>query len=80
VGESVDRTGRLVIAQECSNDGSWGATVVARLMADHFESLDAPPLLVGGDDTPIPYAGPLEELWIPSVERIADGVRRTLAY
>jgi acetoin:2,6-dichlorophenolindophenol oxidoreductase subunit beta len=80
VGESVDRTNRLVIAQECSNDGSWGATVVARLMADRFESLDAPPLLVGGDDTPIPYAGPLEELWIPSVERIADGVRRTLAY
>jgi pyruvate/2-oxoglutarate/acetoin dehydrogenase E1 component len=80
VGESVDRTSRLVIAQECSNDGSWGATVVARLMADRFESFDAPPLLVGGDETPIPYAGPLEELWIPSVERIADGVRRTLAY
>jgi pyruvate dehydrogenase E1 component beta subunit len=80
VGESVDRTNRLVVAQECSNDGSWGATVVARLMADRFESFDAPPLLVGGDETPIPYAGPLEELWIPSVERIADGVRRTLAY
>jgi acetoin:2,6-dichlorophenolindophenol oxidoreductase subunit beta len=80
IGESVDRTSHLVIAQECSNDGSWGATVVARLMADRFESFDAPPLLVGGDETPIPYAGPLEELWIPSVERIADGVRRTLAY
>jgi acetoin:2,6-dichlorophenolindophenol oxidoreductase subunit beta len=80
VGESVDRTSRLVIAQECSHGGSWGATVVARLMADRFESFDAPPLLVGGDDTPIPYAGGLEELWIPSVERIADGVRRTLAY
>jgi pyruvate dehydrogenase E1 component beta subunit len=80
VGASVDRTNRLVVAQECSNDGSWGATVVARLMGDRFESFDAPPLLVGGDETPIPYAGPLEELWIPSVERIADGVRRTLAY
>jgi pyruvate/2-oxoglutarate/acetoin dehydrogenase E1 component len=80
VGESVDRTSHLVIAQECSNDGSWGATVVARLMTDRFESFDAPPLLVGGDETPIPYAGPLEELWIPSVERIADGVRRTVGY
>jgi pyruvate/2-oxoglutarate/acetoin dehydrogenase E1 component len=80
VGTSIDRTNRLVVVQECSNDGSWGATVVARLMADHFESLDAPPLLVGGDDTPIPYAGALEELWLPSIDRIADGVRRTLAY
>ena len=80
IGASVDRTGRLVVAQECTNDGSWGATLVARLLVDRFESLDAPPLLVGGDDTPIPYAGTLEELWLPSVERIADGVRRTLAY
>jgi pyruvate dehydrogenase E1 component beta subunit len=80
VGASVDRTNRLVVAQECSNDGSWGATIVARLMVDRFESFDAPPLLVGGDDTPIPYAGSLEELWIPSVDRIVDGVRRTLAY
>ncbi len=80
IGESLDRTNHLVVAQESSHDGSWGATLVARLMATHFESLDSPPLLVGGDDTPIPYAGPLEELWIPSVDRIADGVRRTLAY
>jgi pyruvate/2-oxoglutarate/acetoin dehydrogenase E1 component len=80
IGTSVDKTNRLVVVQECSNDGSWGATVVARLMADRFESLDAPPLMIGGDDTPIPYAGPLEELWLPSVDRIVDGVRRTLAY
>jgi acetoin:2,6-dichlorophenolindophenol oxidoreductase subunit beta len=80
IGASVDRTNRLVIAQECSNDGSWGATLVARLMVDRFESLDAPPLLVGGDDAPIPYAGPLEELWLPSADRIVDGVRRTLEY
>lgn len=80
VAESLDRTNRLVIAQECTHDGSWGASIVSRLMRDRFESFDAPPLLVGGDETPIPYAGPLEDLWIPSAERIADGVRRTLAY
>jgi pyruvate/2-oxoglutarate/acetoin dehydrogenase E1 component len=80
VGASIDRTNRLVVVQECSNEGSWGASVVARLMGDRFESFDAPPLLVGGDDTPIPYAGPLESLWLPSVDRIVDGIRRTLAY
>jgi pyruvate/2-oxoglutarate/acetoin dehydrogenase E1 component len=80
VGASVDRTNRLVIAQESSQDGSWGATLIARLMVDRFESFDAPPLLVGGDDTPIPYAGPLEALWLPSVDRIVEGLRRTLAF
>jgi acetoin:2,6-dichlorophenolindophenol oxidoreductase subunit beta len=80
VGTSLDRTNHLVVVQECSNDGSWGATVVARLMVDHFESFDAPPLLVGGDETPIPYSGALEEYWVPSVDRIVDGIRRTLAF
>lgn len=80
VAASIDKTNRLVVVQECPNDGSWGATVVARLMADHFESLDAPPLMVGGDDTPIPYSAALEEQWVPSVDRIIDGIRRTCAY
>lgn len=80
VGESIDRTNHLVVAQECTHDGSWGASMVARLMVDRFESLDAPPLIVGGDETPVPYSGPLEDLWVPSAERIADGIRRTLAY
>jgi acetoin:2,6-dichlorophenolindophenol oxidoreductase subunit beta len=80
VFESVDRTNHLVVAQEASFGGSWGATLVARVMEERFESLDAPALIVGGDETPIPYAGPLEQLWLPSAERIADTVRRSLAY
>lgn len=80
VAESVDRTNRLVVVQECPPDGSWGASLVARLASDRLEMFDAPPLLVGADDTPVPYSGALEELWLPSVERILDGVRRTLAY
>jgi pyruvate/2-oxoglutarate/acetoin dehydrogenase E1 component len=80
IGQSLDRTNRLVIAQESTHDGSWGASIVARLMAERFESFDAPPLIVGGDETPVPYAAPLEDLWVPSAARIADGVRLTLAY
>lgn len=77
---SVDKTSRLVVAQESSNFGSWGATIVAAVVAERFESLDAPPCLVGADETPTPYAGPLESAWVPSVRRIADGVRKTVAY
>ena len=80
VAESIDRTNRLVVVQECPPDGSWGASLVARLASDRLEMFDAPPLLVGADDTPVPYSGALEELWLPSVERILDGVHRTLAY
>ncbi|HEU4703693.1 MAG TPA: alpha-ketoacid dehydrogenase subunit beta [Conexibacter sp.] len=77
---SVERTNRLVVAQEASAGGSWGATLIAQLLQEGFELLDAPPLLVAADDTPVPYAGALEELWLPSVEQIADAVRRTVAF
>jgi acetoin:2,6-dichlorophenolindophenol oxidoreductase subunit beta len=78
VGASVRRTGHLVCVQECPNFGSWGASVVAQVVADEFDYLDGPPLLVGADPTPVPYARNLEEAWIPSVERITDGIRRAL--
>ncbi len=80
IATSVDSTNRLVVVQECTNDGSWGASLVARLVGERLEAFDAPPLLIGADDTPIPYSGALESHWLPSVERIADGVQRTLAY
>ena len=80
IAASVDRTGRLVVVQECPADGSWGASLVARLVGDRLEHFDAPPLLVGGDDTPVPYSGALEEHWLPSPERIADAVKRTVGY
>ena len=80
VGASLHRTNRLICVQECPQGGSWGATMVAALMAEQFESFDAPPILVGGDETPIPYSGELEAAWLPTPERIADAARRTLAY
>jgi acetoin:2,6-dichlorophenolindophenol oxidoreductase subunit beta len=80
IGASVDRTNLLVVVQEAPPGGSWGASLISALMQDRFEMLDAPPLLVGTDSTPVPYSGPLEAAYLPSAERIADGIRRTLAY
>jgi pyruvate/2-oxoglutarate/acetoin dehydrogenase E1 component len=77
---SVAKTNRLVCVQESQPSGSWGATVVATLLADSFDEFDAPPVLVGGDDTPIPYAEELEDAWLPSVDRIAAAVRGLVAY
>jgi acetoin:2,6-dichlorophenolindophenol oxidoreductase subunit beta len=78
IAESVERTNRLIVVQECSYGGSWGATLAARIATERFDSLDAPSIVIGGDETPIPYAGPLEDAWIPSVDRIAAGVRGAL--
>jgi acetoin:2,6-dichlorophenolindophenol oxidoreductase subunit beta len=79
VGESVQRTSRLVCVQECQNFGSWGASVAAHVLEQQFDYLDGPPHLIGGDETPIPFAQNLEEAWIPSVDRITTEIKRVLA-
>jgi acetoin:2,6-dichlorophenolindophenol oxidoreductase subunit beta len=80
IGGSVERTNLLVVVQEAPPGGSWGASLIAVLLQDRFEMLDAPPLLIATDEIPVPYAAPLEAAYLPSAERIADGIRRTLAY
>ncbi len=80
VRASVDRTNRLVVAQEAPAGGSWGATLISELLQDGFEALDAPPRLVAAEDTPIPYSEVLESAWIPSAERIAEAIRATAAF
>jgi pyruvate/2-oxoglutarate/acetoin dehydrogenase E1 component len=76
IDRSVEKTGRLVVAEESPAAGSWGATVIAKVIATAFDALDAQPVLVASDETPVPYAGPLENAWIPNAKRIADAIRR----
>jgi pyruvate dehydrogenase E1 component beta subunit len=56
-----------------------GAEVAARIMEEAFDHLEAPVARVTGPDVPYPPAS-LEGTYLPSVERIADAVRRTVAY
>jgi acetoin:2,6-dichlorophenolindophenol oxidoreductase subunit beta len=80
VVESVNATNRLVVAQEAPAGGSWGASLIARFVEEHFEALDAPPILVAAPDAPVPYAGPLEAAWLPDANDIVAAIRRSVAF
>jgi len=75
IGESIEKTNRLLVVQESSSAGSWGATLISHVVQTWFEWLDAPPVLLSGDSTPIPFAGLLEEAWMPTCARIVERVR-----
>jgi acetoin:2,6-dichlorophenolindophenol oxidoreductase subunit beta len=77
---SLEETARLVVVQESPPGGSWGASLISRIATEHFEILDAPPVLVSADDTPIPFAGNLEEAWLPSADRVVDEVQKQAKY
>ena len=79
VVESVRRTNRVVIVHEAVRFGGLGAEIAAQIQEIAFDYLDAPIGRVAAPFSPVPYSPVLEQLYIPDSQRIADGIRETVA-
>ena len=77
--ESVRKTGRVVIVQEAPRTLGFAAEVAAVLAEKAILDLRGPVLRVTGYDVPYPYWA-LEDLYLPSVARVADAARRLLEF
>ena len=75
----MQKTGRLVVAQEAPGSVSVGSEIAATVAERAFYSLEAPVLRVSGFDTPFPPAK-LEGVYLPDADRILEAVDRALAY
>jgi 2-oxoisovalerate dehydrogenase E1 component beta subunit len=79
--ESVSRTSRVVVIHEANRTLGIGAEVSAIIAEEAFDCLDAPIARVTAPDIPaIPAAPPLEEFYMPNVEKIVAALERTLEY
>ncbi len=76
---SVRKTGHAVVVHEAPMTLGMGAEIVARIVEDCFDYLEAPVLRVTGYDTPYPPAT-IENHYLPSVERILDAIHRVRNY
>jgi acetoin:2,6-dichlorophenolindophenol oxidoreductase subunit beta len=76
---SVEKTTRLFTVEENPRLGGWGAEVVSIVADEAMYSLDAPMVRITTPHIPLPSAAALEDLAIPSVERIVETVSRRLA-
>ena len=76
--ESVRKTHRCLVVQEGWPFAGVAAEVIALVTRGAFDDLDAPPERVTNLDVPNPYARNLEELVLPSAERVAAAARRLL--
>lgn len=75
---SVRKTGRLVAVTEAARAGSFASELVARIVDEAFDALRAQPVRVTAEDTPMPYAAPLERAVLPQVEDVVAGINRAL--
>jgi 2-oxoisovalerate dehydrogenase E1 component beta subunit len=79
--ESVARTSRVVVVHEANRTLGIGAEISAIIAEEAFDCLDAPIARVTAPDIPaIPASPPLEQFYMPSVEKIVDALERTLEY
>ncbi|CAM6042634.1 unnamed protein product [Sphagnum compactum] len=76
IGQSVKKTHRVLIVEECMRTGGIGASLRAAIMENFFDDLDAPIGCLSSQDVPTPYSGPLEELTVVQPPQIVAAVEQ----
>ncbi|MGE0830142.1 MAG: pyruvate dehydrogenase complex E1 component subunit beta [Hyphomonadaceae bacterium] len=72
---SVRKTNRIVTVEEGWGPMGVGAEICARVVAEAFDDLDAPPTRVHQKDVPLPYAANLEALSLPQVADVVAAAK-----
>jgi pyruvate dehydrogenase E1 component beta subunit len=70
--ESARKTGRAIVVDEGYQQYGVTAEIASVIAQGAFYQLDAPVVRVGALDVPIPFSPPLEDLTIPTAERVVD--------
>jgi 2-oxoisovalerate dehydrogenase E1 component len=78
--ESVEKTGRVIVAHEDTLTAGFGAEIAARIAEHSFESLDAPVARVAALDCPVAYSPLVEDAILPQKETLLAAMRELHAY
>jgi 2-oxoisovalerate dehydrogenase E1 component beta subunit len=78
--ESVKKTSKALILHEATRTGGMAGELTAVINEEAFEYLDGPVMRVTSIDTPVPYAPPLEEFFMPQVDDVLKAARGLAAY
>ncbi|MFY9753361.1 MAG: alpha-ketoacid dehydrogenase subunit beta [Candidatus Acidiferrales bacterium] len=78
--KSVKKTNKLLVVHEDTRTGGIAGEIAAIVCEGAFEDLDGPITRVTGLDTPVPYAPPLEEWFLPNAEKVVVAARELAKY
>ncbi|HXN65979.1 MAG TPA: alpha-ketoacid dehydrogenase subunit beta [Candidatus Acidoferrales bacterium] len=77
---SLKKTNKLLVVHEDTRTGGVAGEIAALVCEGAFEELDGPILRVTSLDTPVPFSPPLEERFLPNVEKVAAAARELAKY
>jgi acetoin:2,6-dichlorophenolindophenol oxidoreductase subunit beta len=78
--ETIEETGRLVVVDEAHPRCSMASDVGAMAAERCFDALKAPVQLITAPHAPVPFSPALEDLYIPSVERIVAAAEQVMKH
>jgi len=77
---SVRKCSKVILLHEDTRIGGLAGELAAVIAEKAFDDLDGPIVRVTAPDTPVPFSPPLEEFFLPNVQKIADAARQLAAY
>ena len=80
IAEAVKDTGRVLVVHEDTRTGGIAGEIAMRINELAFEWLDAPIVRVTAIDAPVPYAGRLEDEFLPGSADILTALRYLAEY
>jgi pyruvate dehydrogenase E1 component beta subunit len=72
---SARKTGRALVVDEGHQSYGASAELAAVIAEGAFHYLDAPVTRLAAMDVPVPFSPPLEDLTVPTAQRVADAAR-----
>jgi 2-oxoisovalerate dehydrogenase E1 component beta subunit len=75
VSESVKKTSKVLLLHEDTRTGGMAGELAVSITESVFEYLDGPIVRVTAPDTPVPFSAPLEEEFLPGVEKVVKKAR-----
>ena len=77
---SVRKCSKVILLHEDTRIGGLAGELAAVIAEKAFDDLDGPIVRVTAPDTPVPFSPPLEEFFLPNVQKIASAARQLAAY
>ncbi len=72
---SIEKTRHLLVVHDAPRRGGVGAEIVRRVVEEGFDLLNKAPRVLGGLNTPMPYAAALEDACLPQPADIVRAIR-----
>jgi 2-oxoisovalerate dehydrogenase E1 component beta subunit len=78
--ESVRKCNKVILLHEDTRIGGMAGELAAVIAEKAFEHLDGPVVRLTAPDTPVPFAPPLEEYFLPNTRKVVEAARKLAAY